>query len=766
MLLEIFGFIVVCFVISLVIYYLNKSPEGPDVSNVPIPPDLTVLLATIPDDPITPNSPSPWQFFTCYTAAYFPAGFPDSIGKMSNSLYVQSSSLTNPTIGFEMNQGFGIRLFVSRASKYGDKPDPPYQLAQAIAVYNTTDHRVSYTDTNNPYKRPSPFPSLSIATNTKKTMLPFRFATYYRLCYVDNSNTKEPIYSVASTISYQSFTDNNPVISWKPTQTPEPTLVIYMSNSADKNFTDNTKNFTVSNSSFTDDKNFYYTAAQIPQIDTIANGLSWNQTASDCTVSDWGYATSYCFCVVDSGFDVSLSGIISAQALTQFNGSPFAKSNLNDSKQFSYPTISFKISPLTTDYASYDLLVYRTDGSQTSTGPYDKNGNVIVNPTVAKIPANMTNIIVPISSITNLGFTDKANPFNSILSALAISKWNTDVSLPPYNILIYCRITLGFQPFNIFNFKAISLFDISNNNPVISFSVKTNDYFNSLGFARDKNSIGKYISVDYSTDMSFCDTTKNKLAKVTWNDPITSPDKSTINLSFTLTENLIFLPVPKYTGKLGCSVWDNGTSCNIDCSPGTSNVDGTCSCPSGIPNYNCGPNTNANANDLSCKNPLNYYGYECNDFCEKNTNICNGGACSNLTTPAGVNKKYSCACNFTGKDCRAINSTQQCISDGSNTINYTRDGYNCEGIAVLPHNTVTHLFYDGNSSDIGISFTCRNSDGSRPANNEPNTRQMGNSACNGKDNKGLSCFACGDGSTDNHQTTNICGVNRPSWDCP
>ena len=82
MLLEIFGFIVVCFVISLVIYYLNKSPEGPDVSNVPIPPDLTVSLATIPDDLFpTPNSPSPWQFFTCYTAAYFPAGFPDSIVK-------------------------------------------------------------------------------------------------------------------------------------------------------------------------------------------------------------------------------------------------------------------------------------------------------------------------------------------------------------------------------------------------------------------------------------------------------------------------------------------------------------------------------------------------------------------------------------------------------------------------------------------------------------------------------------------------------------
>ena len=757
MLLEIFGFIVVCFVISLVIYYLNKSPEGPDVSNVPIPPDLTVSLATIPDDRFpTPNSPSPWQFFTCYTAAYFPAGFPDSIGKMSNPLYVQSSSLTNPTIGFTMNQGFGIRLFVSRASKYGDKPDPPYQLSQAIAVFNTTDHQVSYTDTNNPYKRPSIFPSLSITPSTKKTMLPFRYTTYYRLCYVDNSNTKEPIYSVANTISYQSFIDNNPKISWKPTQTPEPTLVIYTSNIADNNFTDNTKNFTVSNSSFTDDKNFYYTAAQIPQIDTTANGLSWNQTASDCTVSDWGYATSYGFCVVDRGFDVSLSGVISSQALTQFNGSPFAKSNLNDSKKFSYPTISFKISPLTTDYTSYDLLVYRTDGSQTSTGPYDKNGNVIVNSTVAKIPANMTNIIVPISSITNLGFTDKANPFNSILSALAISKWNTDVSLPPYNILIYCRITLGFQPFNIFNFKAISLFDISNNNPVISFTVKTNDYFNSLGFARDKNSIGKYISVDYSTDMSFCDTTKNKLAKVTWNDPITSPDKSTINLSFTLTENLIFLPVPNYTGKLGCSVWDNGTSCNIDCSPGTSNVDGTCSCPSGIPNYNCGPNT-------SCKNSLNYYGYECNDFCEKNTNICNGGACSNLTTPTTAVKKYSCACNFTGKDCRADNSTQQCISDGNNTINYTRDGYNCEGIAVLPYNSVVSLTYGKNqqgTSNIGIPFTCLNQNGNRDGGT--GTRNTGDGVCN--DGSHLRCTLCGDqGDTSDHHVTNLCGVNS-SWD--
>jgi hypothetical protein len=302
------------------------------------------------------------------------------------------------------------------------------------------------------------------------------------------------------------------------------------------------------------------------------------------------------------------------------------------------------------------------------------------------------------------------------------------------------------------------LFDISNNNPVISFTVKTNDYFNSLGVARDKNSIGKYISVDYSTDMSFCDTTKNKLAKVTWNDPITSPDKSTINLSFTLTENLIFLPVPNYTGRLGCSVWDNGTSCNIDCSPGTSNVDGTCSCPSGIPNYNCGPNT-------SCKNPLNYYGYECNDFCEKNTNICNGGACSNLTTPAGVNKKYSCACNFTGKDCRAINSTQQCILDGNNTINYTRDGYNCDGIYVLPYNSVVSLTYGKNqqgTSNIGIPFTCLNQNGNRDGGT--GTRNTGDGVCS--DGSHLRCTICGDqGDTSDHHVRDLCGQNSAWQSC-
>jgi len=760
MLIEIFGFIVVCFVISLVIYYLNKSPQGPDVSNVPIPPDLTVSLATIPDDPITATSPSPWQYKTCYTAAYFPAGFPDSIGKMSSPLYVQSSTLTNPTIGFVMNQGFGIRLFVSRASKYGDTPDPPYQLSQTIAVYNTTDHKVTYTDLTNPYNRPEPFPSLSIVNNTNKTMLPFRYMTWYRLCYVDNSNSKEPIYSAPSTISYQSYTDNNPKISWKSTQTTEPTLVIYTSNSADKNFTDNTKNFTVANSSFTDDKNFYYTVDQIPQVNATGTSIAWTQDTSNCTVSDWGYATSYGFCVVDRGFDASISGLISSQALTQFNGNPFGRLQNKSQNAFSYPTIGFKLSQIpptpAVDFTSYDLIVYRTDGSQLSSGPYDKNGNVKANLIVEKIPANKTTIIVP---TTSNSFSDKNNPFDTILSPLTIRKWNTDVSQPPYNVIVFCRITLGFQPFNIFNFKVIGLNDNSNNNPVIFFTVQTNDYFNSLGFAKDKSSIRHFISVDYSTDVTFCDATKIKLAKVTWNDPITTKDGKAINISFTLTENLIFLPVPTFTWELGCSVWDNGTSCNMDCFPGTSNVDGSCNCPSGIPNYEC--------SDLDCKNPFSYYNYECNDFCEKNNNICNGGACSNLTRPEDrQNKKYSCACNFTGTDCRAENnSAYPCISHGDNTINYTKDGDNCEGISVLPHNTVTHLFYDGDSSDIGISFTCRNSDGSRPANNEPNTRQMGNSACNGKDNKGLNCFACGDGSTDNHQTKNICGVNG-SWDCP